>query len=180
MDTSGGSGALNNITIGQLTITGTVSAATANNLAINTVEGSIQVTNSLSNLTVGTVASTATISAGQLGVVTAQTAGPIVTFVQGGVTRTLSVTSHNGMALPATYEFYYDGTGTGDPNVTLYFNAASKSGVGYDVGLLTNTVNVPGSGFDLAGVYSVGQAGVHNIVVGGNLLGPSGRRRPVR
>jgi hypothetical protein len=173
VDTSGGSGALNGIKIGQLTMTGTVSAANANNLAINTVEGSIQITDSLSNLTVGTVASSATISAGKLGVVTAQTAGPSVTFVQGGVTRTLSLTSHSGMALPASYEFYYDGTGTGDPNVTLYFNTASTKGVGFDVGVVTNTVNEPGSGFDLAGVYAAGQAGVHNVVVGGNVLGPS-------
>jgi hypothetical protein len=38
------------------------------------------------------------------------------------------------------------------------------------VGVLTNTVNQAGSGFDLAGIYAVGQADVHNIVVGGDVV----------
>jgi hypothetical protein len=172
-DSSPGSGTLNNIKIGLLTETGTVTAATVNNLTITTLEGSIHITNSLNNLSVVTVANTADISAGKLDVVTARSAGTTVKLTASGVTRTLSVTSHNGGALPANYGFYYDGSGPGDPNVTLLFNSGSNVGGDFDVGVLTDTVNEPGSGFDLAGIYAVGQTGVHNIVVGGNLLPPT-------
>jgi hypothetical protein len=171
-DSSKGSGTLNGLHIGTLMTKGTVSAANAGNMTIDTLAGSIQVTNTLGNLSAGTVASTANLSAGHFGIVTAQSAASTVEFVESGsgVTRTLSVTSDNGGALPANYGFYYDGTGSGDPNVTLLFNAGSNAGVGYDVGVLTNTVNIPGSGFDLAGIFAVGKAGVHNIEVGGDLL----------
>src|SRR5262249_17582298 len=177
-DSSKGSGTLNNIHIGTLMTKGTVSAANAGSMSITTLAGSIQVTNTLGNLSAGTVANTATLSAGHFGIVTAQSAAPTVEFVEPGVTRTLSVTSHNGGALPANYGFYYDGTGSGDPNVTLLFNAGNISGVGYDVDVLTNTVNKPG--FDLAGIYAVGQADVHNIVVGGDLLLRAGPARALR
>ena len=172
-DRSKGSGALNDITIGQLTMTGTVSAATADNLTITTFEGSIQVTSTLSNLSAGTLASTATLSAGHVNVMSVQSAPSTIEFVESGVTRTMAVTSHNGGALPANHGFYFDGTGPGDPNVTLLFNAGPNANVSFDVSLLTNTVNQPGSGFDLAGIYAVGQAHVHNIVVGGDLLAPT-------
>ena len=89
------------------------------------------------------------------------------------MTRTLSVTSHNGGALPANHGFYFDGTGSGNPNVTLLFNAGPNASVSFDVSLLTDTVNEAGSGFDLAGIYAVGQADVHNIVISGNLLAPT-------
>jgi hypothetical protein len=174
-DPSPGSGALNNISIGSLTPTGTVSAANANNVTITTLGGSIQVANSLSNLSAGTIAGTANLSAGKFGIVTAtaQSAAATVKFAEAGVTRSLSVTSHgNGGALPANYAFYYDGTKPGDPNVTLLFNASGNAS--FDLGVLTDTVNQTRSGFDLAGIYAVGvgpaAVGVHNIVVSGDLV----------
>jgi hypothetical protein len=170
-DLSSGSGALNDLTIGSLTTTGTVSSATADNMTVTTLEGSIQVTQILNNLSAGTIGSSANLSAGHFNVVKAQTAAATVNFAEPGVTRTLSVTPHhNGDALPRNYGFYYDGQGTGDPNVTLLFDAgpnAAANGVNFDVSVLTDTT---GSGFDLAGIYAVGQAFVHNIVVGGDLV----------
>jgi hypothetical protein len=170
-DQSKNSGALNGIKIGSLTPTGIVSAVNATNVTITTLAGSVQVANMLTNLSAGTIAGTANLSANQLGILTAtaQSASSTVKLTEAGVTRTMSVTSPNGGALPASYSFYYDGSGSGDPNVSLLINPGGAQGLNYNVSLLTDTVNQAGSGFDLGGIYSVGQAHVQNIVVSGSL-----------
>jgi hypothetical protein len=42
--------------------------------------------------------------------------------------------------LPANHGFYFDGTGPGNPNVTLLFNAGSTAGVSFDVSLLGDLI----------------------------------------
>jgi hypothetical protein len=168
-DTTAGSGALNNAFIGTLTSTGSVLAATAGNITITTAGGTVDVSNSLTSLTTGTVLGTANLTAGDFIVVTAQHASPIVNFVEPTVTRTLALTPHTGTAVP-DYGFYYDGSAAGDPRVVVQINASSPGS--FDLGVTTSTATTSGQGFDLAGLYSVGnaQTGVHNVVVGGNLL----------
>jgi hypothetical protein len=130
----------------------------------------------LSNVNIGTLTASATLTAGHFNIVTAKHSAAVVNFFEPTVTRTLQVTSHvangatTGGALPSDYGFYYDGTGGGNPRVTIQV-AGGTSGVSYDLGVLTDTVGVAGSGFDLAGLYvTSGQAGIQNIVVGGDLV----------
>jgi hypothetical protein len=186
-DTTSGSGALSNSNIGTLATTGIVSAANASDITITTVAGSIQVTNHVSNLSAGTVAGTANLHAGHFDVFTAQHAAPTVNFIEPTVTRTLMVSPHTGNTgnvLP-DYGFYYDGTGPGDPKVVVQIVATSSTAP-FDLGVTTSTATnssppPPNSseldGFDLAGLYSVDSngnpnalTGVHNVVVGGNVL----------
>jgi hypothetical protein len=174
-DSSKGSGTLNGLHIGTLMTKGTVSAANIGTMTVTTLAGSIQVTNTLGNLSAGTVASNATLSAGHFGVVTAQDAAATVNFIEPTVTRTLTVSPHTGNAVPH-YSFYYDGTGADgtdavDPLVVVQIDAASTGS--FDLGVTTNTATNDGNGFDLAGLYSVDSnvpTGIHNVVVGGNLL----------
>jgi hypothetical protein len=174
-DTASGSGALSSSSIGTLTTSGIVSAATGSNLTITTVAGTIQITNALSNLTAGTVASTANLSAGHFNIMTAQHAASTVHFVEPTVTRTLTVTPHGGSAVP-DYGFYYDGTASGDPRVVVQVVGGSTP-PGFDLGVTTSTATNGGKGFDLAGLYSVDSlgnhnvlTGIHNVEVGGDLL----------
>jgi hypothetical protein len=168
-DSTPGSGTLNNSFIGTLTPSGSVLAASAANMTITTDAGTLHVTNTLTNLTTGTVLGTANLSAGHFTLVTAQHAAPIVNFIEPTVTRTLALTPHTGTAVP-DYGFYYDGSAAGDPRVVVQINTATP--VSFDLGVTTSATINAGAGFDLAGLYSVGntQTGVHNVVVGGNLL----------
>jgi hypothetical protein len=167
-DNTPGSGALSNAAIGTLTTTGRVLAATGTNITITSVGGAVHVTNSLTNFSAGTVLGTANLTAGHFNVVTAQHASPIVNFIEPTVTRTLVLTPHTGTIVP-DYGIYYDGTGSGDPKVVVQINTATP--VSFDLGVTTSTSTNSGAGFDLAGLYSAnGATGVHNVVVGGNLL----------
>jgi hypothetical protein len=172
-DSSNGSGTLSNTTVGTLTTTGTVSAATSSNLSINTVAGSVTITNFY--LSAGTVTSTANLQAGHFYLVTAQHTAPTVNFNEPTVTRTLNMSPHTGSSVP-DYGFYYDGTGAGDPLVVVQTVAGSTPG-SFDLGVTTSTATNASNGFDLAGLYSVDAngnhnvwTGIHNVVVGGNLL----------
>jgi hypothetical protein len=168
-DSTAGSGALNNALIGTLTSTGALLAATAANITITTAAGTVHVTNGLSSLTTGTVLGTANLSAGHFTLVTAQHAAPVVNFIEPTVTRTLALTPHTGTSVP-DYGFYYDGSGAGDPKIVVRINAPTPGS--FDLGVTTSTATTSPNGFDLAGLYSVGnaQTGIHNAVVGGNLL----------
>jgi hypothetical protein len=177
-DANSGSGTLSNSSIGTLTTSGIVSAATATNLSITTVAGSIQVTNQLSNLAAGTVTGTANLTAGHFNVVTAQHAAPTVNFIEPTVTRTLALSPHGGSSVPVPdYGFYYDGTVAGDPLVVVQVVAPSTL-TGFDFSATTSTATTGTNGFDLAGLFSVDSSGlhpnvmtgIHNVVVGGNLL----------
>jgi hypothetical protein len=179
-DSTLGSGALTNATIGTLAATGSVNAANASNLTITAVGGMISVSNTLTNLSAGTVLATANLSAGHFNIVTARHASPLVNFVEtlSGVTRTLSVTPHvSGGGVP-DYGFYYDGTGTGNPRVVVQIAVNTAYSLpSFDFGATTSTATSSGAGFDLAGLYSVDQngnqnvlTGVHNVVAGGSLL----------
>jgi hypothetical protein len=170
-DSRPGSGSLSNTSIGTLATTGSVNAATAS-LTITTDGGKVNVTNTLTSLSVGTVLGTANLTAGHFNVVTAQHAAPIVNFVEPTVTRTVAVTPHaSGAFTPPDYGFYYDGTAAGDPRVVVQIKTAGSP---FDLGATTSTATNGGAGFDLAGLYSaVGGSngvGVHNVVIGGNLL----------
>ncbi|HZV03930.1 MAG TPA: hypothetical protein VE999_02470 [Gemmataceae bacterium] len=172
-DSSNGSGTLSNVTIGTLTTAGIVSAANSSNLSINTVAGSVTITNF--NLFAGTVTSTATFQASQFDVFTAQHAAQMINFIEPTVTRTLTVSPHASSSVP-DYGFYYDGTGAGNPVVVVQVVAGSTP-AGFDLGVTTSTATNGGNGFDLAGLYSVDAkgnhnvlTGIHNLVVGGNLL----------
>src|SRR5262249_46296987 len=84
--------------------------------------------------------------------------------------RRLQLTAVPGMSLPAGYGFYYDGTGSGNPRVTIQVNAGSAPNVRYDLSVLTDTVGKPGSGINLAALYAAGgPARVRNLVVAGDL-----------
>jgi hypothetical protein len=168
-DTTSGSGALNNAFVGTLTTTGQLLAATAANITITTAAGKVHVSNTLTSLNAGTVLGTANLTAGHFTLVTAQHASPVVNFIEPTVTRTLALTPHTGTTVP-DYGFYYDGSAAGDPKVVVQINTATP--VSFDLGATTSTSTSAGAGFDLAGLYSAGnvQTGVHNIVVGGNLL----------
>ncbi|HZT79208.1 MAG TPA: hypothetical protein VFA26_03235, partial [Gemmataceae bacterium] len=104
-------------------------------------------------------------------------AAPVVQLVEPTVTRSIQLISHvpNGATAGGAvrdYGFYYDGTGAGNPRVVILIAAgASGTSYDYDLGVLTDTVGTAGAGFDLAGLYvASGQAGVRNVVVGGDLL----------
>ncbi|HEY7309818.1 MAG TPA: hypothetical protein VH643_10710, partial [Gemmataceae bacterium] len=175
-DSANGSGELSDTSIGTLSTTGKVGADNANNLSIGTFAGSVQITNLLDDFSTDTVAASANLAAGQFGVLTAQHVAGAVNFVTPTVTRTLSVSPHSpGDAVP-DYGYYYDGTGVGDPIVVVEVNVGSTP-VSYDLRVTTNTATSNGNGFDLAGLYSVdangnlgAATGIHNVVVGGDLL----------
>jgi hypothetical protein len=168
-DTTSGSGALTFVTIGSLTSTGRVLGATGSNFSATTVAGTINLTNTLSNLSAGTIAASASLSAGHFNIVTATQAVAGVNLVEPTVTRTLQLTAAPSSSLPQTFGFYYDGSGAGDPVVTVQVNAGSASNVRFDLSLLTSTEGGNGSGIDLGGVYAVGKGGFRNIVVAGDV-----------
>jgi hypothetical protein len=169
-DTTPNSGSLTNTTIGTLTITGTVSSYTASNLTITSVGGKVNVTNTLTNFSAGTLLNTANLSAGHFLTVTARHVSPFVNFIEPTVTRTVAVTPHGSNGSIPDYSLYYDGNGSGNPQVTVQFNAPVPAS--FDLGVTTSTATTPGNGFDLAGLYSINgnPTGIHNVVVGGNLL----------
>jgi hypothetical protein len=169
-DTTPGSGSLTNATIGTLTTTGVVNAYTASNLTITSVGGTVNVTNTLTSFNAGTLLSTANLTSGHFQIVKAQHVSPFVNFIQPGVTRTVAVTPHGTSGSIPDYSLYYDGTVSGNPLVVVQINAPAPAS--FDLAVTTSTATSPGSGFDLAGVYSVGgnPTGIHNLVVGGNLL----------
>jgi hypothetical protein len=180
-DTTAGSGALSLAAIGTLTPTGQVIAATATGLSVGTVAGTISVTNTLNDLTATNVSTTANLSAGHFNIVSASgiaTAGLsafTVNLIEPTVTRSIALTvapptpAGQTFALPQSFGFYYNATGAGDPVVTLQVNAGGIANVRYDLGLLTNTVGLPGSGIDLAGIYALGAAGIRNLTVAGSV-----------
>jgi hypothetical protein len=176
-DTAAGSGALSHINIHTLTPTGTITAASAASLMITNVNTSFVTINVTGNFTATTVGSTVTLSAGHFNVVSATNSAPIVNLVEGSLTRTLQLASHNGGSLPQTFGFYYNGTGSGNPVTTIQVNPGTNTNVLYDLELLTNTTAssgvVAGQGIDLGGLYGVGQAFIRNVEVAGNVA-PSG------
>jgi hypothetical protein len=90
--------------------------------------------------------------------------------VESSVTRAVSLTPHiAGGAIP-DYSFYYDATGPGNPSIVVAINATSPGN--FDLAVTTSAATNGRAGFDLAGVYSTGgnATGIHNLVVGGNLL----------
>jgi hypothetical protein len=171
-DATPGSGTLSDVFIGKLATTGIVSAAKAFNLTITDVGGTVDVTDLLDRLSADTLESTAKLMAGHFNIVTAVHASPVVNFVEPTVTRTLALTPHvTGAAVP-DYGFYYDGTAAGDPRVVIQI-AVGSTPVNFDLGATTNTTTASPTGFDLAGLFSnssTAATGVHNVVIGGNLL----------
>src|SRR5262249_14135297 len=109
---------------------------------------------------------------------------PVVNFIEQpfgapAVTRTLAVTPHldPAGAVP-DYAFYYDGTASGNPRVVVQIAInTTPSTLSFDLGVTTSAATSPGAGFDLAGLSSVDQngnpnvlTGIHNVVVGGDVL----------
>jgi hypothetical protein len=172
LDNTSGSGTVSNIVIGNLATTGSLNAANANNVTITVVGGSINVTSLLSNLTAGTVQNTANLTAGHFNLVTAQHAAPTVNFIEPAVTRSLVVAPHiTGGAVP-DYSFSYDGTVPGNPRVVVVI-ATGSTPANFDLAAITSTATTAPSGFDLAGLTSSSSTvatGIHNVVIGGNLL----------
>jgi len=169
-DNTPGSGSLTNTTVGTLASTGVINADTAAKLNITTDTGTVNVTNSLTSFAAGTLLGNANLTAGHFQTVTAQHVASLVHFIEPAVTRTVSVTPHvPGGGVP-DFSLYYDGTGPGNPSVVVKFNVATAGS--FDLAVTTSTATSGGAGFDLAGVYSTGnnQTGIHNLVVGGNLL----------
>ncbi|HYV38431.1 MAG TPA: hypothetical protein VE988_22295, partial [Gemmataceae bacterium] len=168
-DSMPGSGALTNATIGTLTSTGIVNADTAATLKITTDTGTVNVTNTLTSFSADTLLGTANLTAGHFQTVTARHVAPFVHFIEPTVTRTVAVTPHGG-GVP-DFSLYYDGTVSGNPVVVVNFNSVPV-GSNFDLAVTTSTATGGGFGFDLAGAYSTGNVltGIHNLVVGGNLL----------
>jgi hypothetical protein len=169
-DNMPGSGTLTNGTINNLTPTGVVNAFTASNLAISTVGGTVNVTGTLTSFTLGTVLGTATLTSGHFGIVTALHVSVPVKFIEGPITRTVSLTPHIPGGVVPDSSVYYDGTAGGNPRATVKINAAAQGN--FDLGVTTSTATGSGPGFDLAGLFSSSQTGtgIHNVVVGGNVL----------
>jgi hypothetical protein len=171
-DTTSGSGVMTSSIFGTVTSTGIIFTGTISGMSVGTDAGSITALNTMSSVAAATLQ--ASLTAGHFNIVTAKHASPMIQFVEPTVTRTIEMTSHvpNGATTGGTlsdYGFYYDGTGSGDPQVVIQV-ASATSGVGYDLSLLTDTVGTAGKGFDLEGLYvASGQAGIHNVVVGGDL-----------
>jgi hypothetical protein len=177
-DSTPNSGTLSNITIGTLTTTGSLNAAVASSLTITTLGGTLNITIDLQSLSAGTILSTAQLNAGHFDVVTSQHVSPnannvsAVNFVEPTVTRTLAVTPHVAGATVPDYGLYYDGTAAGDPRVVIQI-AVGSTPVNFDLGATTNTTTASPTGFDLAGLFAnsaTAATGVHNVVIGGNLL----------
>jgi hypothetical protein len=177
----------------QLTVAGTLTAASTidvanviGNLSVGTVAGSvsagnieiatitvlgptgiISVQDVLGSLAIGT--NHGAVSAGDIQTLSVGNAGVEDLIVEGGVTRTLAVRAAPGFLPPQTFGYYYDGTGFGNPILTVLIDAGPDPQVDFDLLLLTDTVGNPGSGIDLAGLYSTNEAHVRNIVVAGDL-----------
>jgi hypothetical protein len=170
VDTTVGSGALSNISIGTLTASGQVMAASADQLTVSDLAGTLAFTGTLNVLTVTNLEATANLSAGQFNVVSAVQSAPLVKLVEPSATRTLQLTAV-GSNLPAqSFGFYYNFTGTGNPAVTMQVNTGTNAGARFDLDLLTDTVGATGLGIDLAGLYKVGSGGLRNILFAGNLV----------
>jgi hypothetical protein len=169
-DNHPGSGSLFNGIIGTLFTTGIINANTAAGLSISTAGGTVNITQSLTNFTIGTLVGTASITAGHFQTVTALHAGPVVNFIEPTVTRTVAATPHVPGGTIPDFSLYYDGTGSGDPKVVVKFNVTTAGN--FDLAVTTSAATCNGAGFDLAGVYSSGnvKTGIHNLVIGGNLL----------
>jgi hypothetical protein len=160
---------LTNAFIGMLTSTGVVSAASGTALTGGTISGTISIRDTLNDLTTITVTNTADLSAGHFNIVSAQQAVPVVILKEPTVTRTLQLNPAPGNSLPQTFGFYYNGSGSANPVVTILVNAAGQANARYDLNLLTSTEGKNGSGIDLGAVYAVGKAGLRNIVVAGDI-----------
>jgi hypothetical protein len=107
--------------------------------------------------------------AGHFNIVSATNSAPIVNVIEGSVTRTLKLAAVGSGSLPQTFGFFYDGTGSGNPVVTVQVNAGTNTNVRYDVSLLTDTVGIAGKGINLGGLYAVGQGFIRNVVIAGDL-----------
>jgi hypothetical protein len=170
VDSTLGSGALSNISIGTLTASGQVMAASADQVTVSDLAGTIAFTGTLNILTVTNLEATAKLSAGQFNTVSAVQSAPLVKLVEPSARRTLQLTAV-GSNLPAqSFGFYYNFTGSGNPAVTMQLNTGTNAGARFDLNLLTDTVGTPGLGIDLAGLYKVGSGGLRNILFAGNLV----------
>jgi hypothetical protein len=182
-------GSISGMSVGTADSGSSITAAglgTATNFTATTFGGALTVkadstpgSGILNNAAIGTLLSTATLTAGHFNIVTVKHTAPVVNFIEQpfgaqAVTRTLAVTPHLGGAIP-DYAFYYDGTTSGDPRVVVQIVGGTSAN--FDLGVTTSTPTLSPSGFDLAGLYSNTAnmaTGVHNVVIGGNLLfGPN-------
>jgi hypothetical protein len=197
-------GMMSATTIGSITSTGMVSTGSISGMSVGTTDAGSSITaaglgnitnitisklagsliakkdktpgsGTLSNASIGTLASTANLNAGHFNIVTAQHASPVVNFIEPTVTRALALTPHTAGGAVPDYAFYYDGTGSGDPQVVVQIAVGSKP-ANFDLALTTSTTTASPTGIDLAGLYAfaTGTAGTatgaHNVVVGGNVL----------
>jgi hypothetical protein len=174
-DSTPGSGSISSATFGTLTQTGQIIAATASGLVVTNVQGTISISGSLTDLTATNIAATANLVAIPFNIVTAsniQTSGPcdVINLVEPTVTRTIQLdAAGSSFSLPQSFGFYYSELPGVNPVITVQVNAGSNANPRYDLSLLTDTVGQAGSGIDLGGLYAVGQGGVRNIVVAGDV-----------
>jgi fibronectin-binding autotransporter adhesin len=147
------SGTITHAEIGTITSTGRILAGgTVTDLTIITIEGG--------NFT-----------AGDFELVTAtNVTADEVRLVAADATRTLKVSAVSGFALPESFAFSYDGTGSGNPLVNIQVNAGTASNIRYDFSATTDTVGVSGSGIDLVSFTANGKSFLRNIVVAGSLM----------
>jgi hypothetical protein len=156
-DSNPGSGTISNASITTISSTGAINAGGAvTNLAITTIQGG--------NFNAGTFQ---TVTASN---VTAST----VKLVGADATRTLQLVAVPGFSKPAEFSFSYDGTGTGNPKVSVVVDDGGVSNARGDLSLLTDTVGKTGSGIDLVSLTANGQADLRNVVVAGNLTPAAG------
>ena len=150
LDENPGSGTLSNATVGTIPSTGQIIAGAAvTDPSITTIEGGH-------------------FEAGEFGIVTAtQVVVDEVQLLAADATRTLKVSTVSGFAKPESFSFSYDGTGSGNPVVSVQMSPGAAVNIRYDFSALTDTVGVLGSGIDLASFTSVGKAFLRNLVVAG-------------
>src|SRR5262249_28948824 len=174
MDQTAGSGVTSNTTIDSITSTGIVSTGIISGMSVGAIDdgGTIAAEKTVNNLQID-VLNGGNFSAGEFQIVTAKKViAEEVKLVEPTATRTLKLSAVPGFDRPASYRFYYDGSGGGNAKVTARIDAGTVSNPRGDFSLLTDTVGTSGSGgtgIDLAALYGAGKATLRNVVVAGDL-----------
>ena len=122
-DLNDGSGVINTAQIGTLGADGTFKAdSTITGLTIGNIQGGH-------------------LSAGHFDTLSAQgITVPSFQLVESGITRTIAATPVPGFSGPASFAFFYDNSGSGNPVVSVQVDATGVSNARYDLSLTTDTV----------------------------------------
>ncbi|MFN0056554.1 MAG: putative Ig domain-containing protein [Planctomycetales bacterium] len=194
VDENPGSGKYESIQVGS--VSGRLEGRDANLLnVLGPVTGYISFSRDINKATIATVSSTGSVSAGtvasltmtgaisgnvadaNLGTLQASNVSAdgttVLKVTEGNVERRIEAIPVNpsaGLPSGVRFSYFYDSTGAGDPQVVLRISTASPATTlgakQFDVLFSTSTAGE----FDLARLDSVGNSGIRNVVVEGDLL----------